>query len=366
MQTRQIDRAGKEGAALIMVMLSGMLIVILGIGMLFFYQKQVERRMKVEFDIHRRLAAKSGFNMVQYSGFNGTGTYHYATANNRPDIWVTIGEAEPIYTEDFLAGSLATNWSHYTDGETTAFSVTNSLDGFVFDTSSGAVNIRNELGYLGPKNFSWNEYPFGLCYDLKFSTSPEAEAYPWIGYMFVGASNTVSTMLTSNTVAAISVKGVPDEKTQRVLGLHDYSSGTGVLSANNVLTKHFDTGWPVETELYLDKSSMAYGAEEDVDSEELVYGNVQLSTDYSAVSNVFLSIGGFSHASATNYTIEVSKFVVRPPYEYEIRLSWTNRNRYFGETDIALTTNVLATVVDKTLGKNQYFIFDSFETVVGE
>jgi len=67
-------------------------------------------------------------------------------------------------------------------------------------------------------------------------------------------------------------------------------------------------------------------------------------------------------ADATNRTFAVKQIIIRNPFEYEIYLSWTNRNRFLGSTGIF--TNVLATVVDKTTVGNQYYFFDSFETVV--
>jgi len=174
MKMDRTDKKSKEGAALIMVMLSGMLILILGIGMLFFYQKQVERRMKLEFDIHRRLAAKSGFSLVQYSDVqavlktNGVAAYTYSVAPNRPVILVTIGSPLPIYKEEF------TNLSHWVVQANGNCEINLVGQTFEFSTTSPDLGKRNEVVFSAStnENVAWNNYPFGLCYDVGFDRPP--------------------------------------------------------------------------------------------------------------------------------------------------------------------------------------------------
>jgi hypothetical protein len=83
---------------------------------------------------------------------------------------------------------------------------------------------------------------------------------------------------------------------------------------------------------------------------------------FSSVTNVLIGLGGFNRDIATNKTLAISEFVIRNPFGYEINLSWTNNNRYFGSSGTNL--DIRATVIDKTTFGNNYYIFDSFETVV--
>jgi hypothetical protein len=354
------DRNSKKGAALIMVMLSGMLIVILGIGMLFFYQKQVERRMKLEFDIHRRLAAKSGFNLVQYN--NGTtGTYVYVVGGNRPAILVTVGEAEPIYAQNF-SQAIESNWVRSADVGGTV--IKDGLQ-FKFSTSDAGVGQRNELIFNGTNDVAWNNYPFGLCYDLVFATeSVASNEYPWAGYVYVGFSNDWNQVFFTNTIASLVVGGLPGGK--RRIGLYEHLSNTGIpaMPTNNsssqiVFTQ--DKPMEFETEFYLDKNNMAFG------SRDWGYTRTSNSMEFASVTNnIIMGVGGFTLSDATNATLNLAtRFEVRPPYEYVIYLSWTNRNRYFGTTNTLYTTSVQATVVDATPDVlKKYYFFDSFETVV--
>jgi len=372
MRVQHPEQDSKKGAALIMVMLSGMLIVILGIGMLFFYQKQVERRMKLEFDIHRRLAAKSGFNLVQYPGVqnvlatNGVATYVYSVAPNRPVILVTVGEAEPIYTEDFSEGSLTTNWTHSVEA---GFSVAIAGLDYVFKTSAASTNVRTELIFEKEVNVAWNTYPFGLCYEVFFRNTDagnnrSTNYFPWAGYVFVGASNDLSQMFTTNLTASLSISGVVSANETRCQQLYEHSENTAGLPLNSEweVTEVAGGQMNLATELILDGNHLAMGMQSG--GAGFIYRDVQIHTNFCDVTNVVLGVGGFNQNIATNFNLNLSRFKVRNPYEYEIYLSWTNRNRYFGTTNTMYTTNVLATVVDKTTVGNQYYIFDSFETVV--
>lgn len=341
-----------------MVMLSGMLIVILGIGMLFFYQKQVERRMKLEFDIHRRLAAKSGFNLAQYIPDNNTNTYFYSyiTAANRPDILVTVGAAEPIYEEDFHSLS---NWVARTDGGGTVTNIGGVNGEFRFSTGSTNIAQRNELVFAGAADVAWANYPFGLCYAMWIYDTTKN----WAGYVYVGSSNDWNDLFLTNAVALLTVYGEPG--TARRLELYEHTVNTVGSATNNSpsAVKNAGTDMGTETELYLDRAYMAIGLQ--ISSTEFIYtGATNLPAGFSGESNVVMGVGGFNQAVATNDTLVLNKFEVRNPYEYEIYLSWTNRNRYFGTTNTMYTTNVLATVVDKTALGNDYYFFDSFETVV--
>ena len=344
-----------------MVMLSGMLIVILGIGMLFFYQKQVERRMKLEFDIHRRLAAKSGFNLVQYIPDNNTNTYFYSyiTAANRPDILVTVGEALPIYDEeDASSFENMSNWVSRTDG---GCSVALGDDGaeFEFSTTNAAIGHRNELVFSGTNDVAWNNYPFGLCYDVLLrNVGGSSNSFPWVGYVYAGASNDWNQMFITNAAALLAVFGVDGYLNKRRLDLYEHTLNPGGIPTNSISLAGADEGdlMLVETELYLDRAHIGFG------SKAGNYVGVDLPPIFSSITNVTMGVGGFNRDVATNRTLNLSKFVVRNPYEYEIYLSWTNRNRFLGSTGIF--TNVLATVVDVTPDKKKFFFFDSFETVV--
>jgi len=341
-----------------MVMLSGMLIVILGIGMLFFYQKQVERRMKLEFDIHRRLAAKSGFNLVQYSG---TGTYVYAVAENRPVILVTVGTAKPVYDEEEVSSFVnMSNWVAETDG---GRSVAPGIDGaeFEFSTTNAAIGQRNELVFSGTNDVAWNDYPFGLCYDVLLrNAGGSSNSFPWVGYVYVGVSNDWNQMFITNAAALLAVFGVDGDLNKRRLDLYEHTLNPGGMPTNSISLAGADEGdqMLVETELYLDGNHIGFG------SKAGNYVGADLPPIFSSITNVTMGVGGFNRDIATNRTLNLSKFVVRNPYEDEIYLSWTNGNRYFGTTNIIYTINVLATVVDVTPDKKKFYFFDSFETVV--
>ena len=344
-----------------MVMLSGMLIVILGVGMLFFYQKQVERRMKLEFDIHRRLAAKSGFNLAQYIPDNNTNTYFYSyiTAANRPDILVTVGAAEPIYEEDFKSLS---SWVARTDGGGTVTNI-GDVDGeFRFSTVSTNIAQRNELIFSGTNDVAWANYPFGLCYAMWIYDTVKN----WAGYVYVGASNDWNELFLTNAVALLAVYG--DPVAGRRLELYEHTVNATGFPTNSFPSaiKNSATHMGTATELYLDRAYMAIGVQVS-DTEFLYTGATNLPAGFTGVSNVVMGVGGFNQTVATNDTLVLNKFEVRNPYEYEIHLSWTNRNRYFGTTNTMYTTNVLATVVDATPpndGEMKFYFFDSFETVV--
>jgi hypothetical protein len=363
------DRNSKKGAALIMVMLSGMLIVILGIGMLFFYQKQVERRMKLEFDIHRRLAAKSGFNLVQYSDArdvlktNGVATYQYVTEANRPDILVTVGSPLPIYREGF------TNLSHWvvqTNGDCAVNLIGQT---FEFSTTSPNSGQRNDLFFSATTNedVAWNNYPFGLCYDILFDRPPVGAGipgvFPWASYVYVGLSNAWNQMFITNATVSMAVFGDDGDVTRRRLEWYEHTVNTIDSPTNNLLSVICDDDRQLNDtmELYMDDRHLSFGVMTDAG---FVYKTAvtQVPEIFSDVTNVLVGVGGFTLGDATNRIFTLSKFEVRNPYEYEIYLSWTNRNRFLGSTGIF--TNVLATVVDRTTVGNQYYFFDSFETVV--
>jgi len=361
MLIRQPEQNSKRGSALLMVLLAGVLIILIGAGMLFFYQKQVERRVLLEFDIHRKLAAKSGFALVQYSG---TGTYVYAVASNRPVILVTVGEPEPIYKEDFQSLS---NWVAKTDGGGAVDNTppTESEAGqYRFSTTSTNIGQRNELVFAGTNDVAWNRYPFGLCYEMWIYDTDKI----WAGYVYVGNSNAWVKMFTTNATASLTVFGEPDAN--RRLELYEHTANTIGSPTNDypsaIQNGATDMGTP--TQLYMDRTYMAIGVQ--VGEKTFTYtGATNLPIGFAGVSNVLLGVGGFNQAIATNETLVLNKFEVRNPYKYEIYLSWTNQNRFLGATNTLVTTNVLATVVDATppgLGKIKYYFFDSFRTIVEE
>jgi len=368
MTSNHPEQNGKRGSALLMVLLAGVLIILIGAGMLFFYQKQVERRMKLEFDIHRRLAAKSGFALVQYSGFTGTGTYVYAVASNRPVILVTVGEALPIYTEDFSAGSLTANWRAENDGDCEV----DLYEGqFKFSTASTNIGQRNELVFAGTNDVAWNNYPFGLCYYMSFDDT-SLPPTNWAGYVYVGASNAWNQMFITNTAASLAVFGmcIDDDNNNRRLELYEHTTnsiGAPINSFPAVATLPSKGRMFVRTELYMDDNHMALGMQAGEDTTFAYEEAPVLSEIFSDASNVVMGLGGFNLAVATNAetVLKLYNFEVSNPFEYEIYLSWTNRNRFLGSTGIF--TNVLATVVDVTpndFDKRKYYFFDSFETVV--
>jgi hypothetical protein len=363
MRVQHPEQDSKKGAALIMVMLSGMLIVILGIGMLFFYQKQVERRMKLEFDIHRRLAAKSGFNLVQYSG---TGTYVYAVAPNRPVILVTVGEVDPIYSEPEGAVRNTDAWMVHTnlnysvqpqlpEERVWEFSTTDHLE----------TGLRTELVFNKPDvDIAWNNYPFGLCYDIRFTqTGGDQNVFPWIGYLYVGASNVWDQTFVSNVVVSLSVKEV--NSAERRLDLFNHlRRGTGSpYYASSDIGDQQRVPMNLPTELFVDGNHMAFGGAQEGGG-RMVFEGIELDAGFSSITNdVVLGFGAYNHEQVpTNRVLTVSVFEVRNPYKYQIDLSWTNQNRFLGPT--GAVTNILATVVDKTALGNDYYFFDSFETVV--
>jgi len=366
MRVQHPEQDSKKGAALIMVMLSGMLIVILGIGMLFFYQKQVERRMKLEFDIHRRLAAKSGFNLVQYPGVqnvlatNGVATYVYSVADNRPDIAVTIREALPIFKEEYDP-SFYDRWESFTDDLfSTNYLVVGSTQ-VEFSTTGSDDKKRNELVFKGTEDLCWNNYPFGLVYQF----SPDASSpFPYMAYTYIG--ETSGNMFQTNRTVLLAV--TQEDVSSKTIMLNHYLERGKIMDADvyNVETNRvYAAAWSSPTGLYVDGNQIAIGAEEG--SVKMVFTQLSLPAEsgFSTVSNVMFGIGAYSRLSpATNQTLKIGQFEVRNPYKYEIYLSWTNRNRYLGTTNTMYTTNVLATVVDKTAFGNDYYFFDSFETVV--
>ncbi len=348
-----------------MVMLSGMLIIIIGIGMLFFFKKQAERRFMLEFDIHRRLAAKSGFAITKVSG---TGTYHYVTAHNRPDLWVRVGEGEPVYEEDFSIGSFGSNWSPRTDGSCWVSNTPG--DKFVFGTSDANSNIRNELVFQHESLAVWNDYPFGLCYEVLWanqdaSSGGASNTFPWVGFIYVGQTTNWNALFATNALASLGVSGVNGFSGKRSLRLYEYfANGLGFLTNGLCTNVNFGaTAMKEEAELFLDGDHAAFGSAVD-ESAGFHYFEEQLSPEFYQVTNVTLGLCGFNRAVATNRVLELSRFNIRNPYEYEIYLSWTNRNRYFGTTDTNRTTDVLATVVDKTALGDDFYFFDSFETDV--
>ena len=360
MQIERRDKKSKEGAALIMVMISGMLIIIIGIGMLFFYQKQVERRMKFEFDIHRRLAAKSGFNLVQYieaADTNKVHTYTYAVAANRPDILVTVGKAEPIYAQDFTQ-AIESNWVRQASEGGTV--IKDGLQ-FKFSTTNSTIGQRNELVFSGTNDVAWNNYPFGLCYDLVFATeSSVSNEYPWAGYVYVGFSNNWNQAFSSNIVASLAVFGLPGGSRRVELYEHSSNSDNPAQPTHAAEKMSIVQAKPMEfeTEFYLDKNKIGFGSKS---------GDYTSTTNppifASITNNIVMGVGGLTLANATNATLNLAtRFAVHPPYEYVIYLSWTNNNRFFGST--GPFTNEQATVVDATADRTKFYFFDSFETVV--
>ena len=352
-----------------MVMLSGMLIIIIGIGMLFFYQKQVERRMKFEFDIHRRLAAKSGFSIVQHSG---TGTYHYVVSDGRyqrPDIWVTVGEAEPIYKKEAREQvRQPQNWHTNVLADFFVEVESGVEKEYKFFTDSDLLENRSELVFKNsddgnPLEVAWNNHPFGLRYDILVRNTLRSGSVdgqrPWVGYLYVGESNSWSHMMTSNATVALAVFGVDGTNAlnERWVRAYEYTeNSSGLLTDPPALTNKYQSlMMNDETELYLDGQNMAISSPDG-------FLTMTLPDVFSSVTNVVIGLGGFNRDVATNKTLTISEFVIRNPFKYEIKLSWTNNNRYFGAYGTNL--DIRATVVDKTTFGNDYYIFDSFETVV--